>query len=122
MEFHDMYEDFTTVERWTGTRVHCEYQCIMVAIATRHADAVDVKFLVNERPVWIALALPAWAEHKRLTGNTITDPLAVEIAGHYLRSILENGEESGRDLYTLSLAETLEHTDAVLRQAGVLTP
>jgi hypothetical protein len=115
-----MYEDFSTVERWTGTPVRCVFQNIMLAIATRHADAVDVKFLVNDRPVWIALALGAWPEHQRRTGNTITDPLAVEIAGHYLRSILENGEESGRDLYTLSVAETLEHLDAVLKDAGVL--
>ena len=115
-----MYEDFTTVERWTGTPVRCVYQCIMLAIATRHADAVDVKFLVNGRPVWIALAHAAWAEHNRQTGNVITDPLAVEIAGHCLRSLLENGEESGRELYTLSVAETLQHLDAVLREAGVL--
>ena len=114
-----MYEDFSTVERWTGTPVRCVYQCIMLAIATRHADAVDVKFLVNDRPVWIALALGAWPEHHRQTGNVVTDPLAVEIAGHYLRTILENGEESGRDLYTLSVAETLEHLDAVLKDAGV---
>ncbi len=115
-----MYEDFSTVERWTGTPVRCVYQNIIVAIATRHADAVDIKFLVNGRPVTIALALGAWVEHKRQTGNNITDPLAVEIAGHYLRSILENGEESGRDLYTLSVAETLEHVDAVLKEAGVV--
>jgi hypothetical protein len=111
-----MYEDFSTTERWTGAPVRCIYQCIIVAIATRHADAVDVKFLVNDRPVWIALALPAWAEHKRQTGYTITDPMAVEIAGHYLRGILENGEESGRDLYTLSTEETLQHLDAILKQ------
>ena len=115
-----MYEDFSTIERWTGAPVRCVYQCIMVAIATRHADAVDVKFLVNDRPIWIALALPAWAEHKRQTGHTITDPMTIEIAGHYLRSILENGEESGRDIYTLSTAETLEHLDAVLKQTSAL--
>jgi hypothetical protein len=115
-----MYEDFSTVERWAGAPVRCTYQCIMVAIATRHADAVDVKFLVNGRSVWIALAHPAWAEHQKRTGHAITDPLTVEIAGHYLRSILENGEESGRDLYTLTVAETLQHLDAVLREAGVL--
>lgn len=114
-----MYEDFSTVEGWTGTPVRCVFQCIMLAIATRHADAVDVKFLINGRAAWIALALPAWAEHQRQTGNAITDPLAVEIAGHYLRSILENGEESGRDLYTLSTAETLQHLEAVLQAARV---
>lgn len=115
-----MYEDFTTIERWTGNTVRCIYQSIILAIATRHADAVDVKFLVNDRPVWIALALPAWAEHKQRTGHVITDPLAVEIAGHYLRTILEDGEESGRDLYTLSTAETLRHLDEVLKEANAL--
>jgi hypothetical protein len=115
-----MYEDFSTVERWTGGPVRCVFQCIVSAIATRHADAVDVKFIVNGHSVWIALALPAWAEHQKQTGNLITDPLAVEIAGHYLRSILENGEDSGRDLYTLSVAETLQHLDSVLREVGVL--
>ena len=114
-----MYEDFSTTERWTGAPVRCIYKCIVVAIATRHADAVDVQFLVNGRPVWIALALPAFAEHKRITGNTVTDPITVDIAGHYLRTILENGDESGRDLYTLTVAETLEHLDAVLKQAAV---
>jgi hypothetical protein len=114
-----MYEDFSTIDHWTGTPVRCVFQCVVVAVATRHADAVDVKFLVNERPVWIALALPAWVEHQRLTGHTITDPMAVEIAGHYLRTILENGEESGRDLYTLTVAETLQHLEAVLKPAAV---
>jgi hypothetical protein len=114
-----MYEDFSTIERWTGATVRCVYQCMMLAIATRHADAVDVKFLVDDRPVWIALALPAFAEHKRQTGNVVTDPMAVEIAGHYLRSILESGDECGRDIYTLTTAETLQHLDAVLKQTAL---
>jgi hypothetical protein len=114
-----MYEDFSTKEQWSGATVRCVYQCMMLAIATRHADAVDVKFLVDGRPVWIALSLPAFAEHKRQTGHTVTDPLAVEAAGHYLRSILENGEESGRDMYTLTTAETLAHLDAALKQTAL---
>jgi hypothetical protein len=116
-----MYQEFNTVERWTGTPVHCVFQCIVMAIATRHADAVDVKFLVNGRPVWIALSHPAWTEHRAKTGHEITDPLAAEIAGHYLRTILENGEESGRELYTLTTAETLEHLAAVLCEEGAAT-
>ena len=116
-----MYQEFNTVERWAGTPVHCVFQSIVVAIATRHADAVDVKVLVNVQAVWIALSLPAWAEHKAKTGYEITDPLAVEIAGHYLRTILENGEEGGRELYTLTTAETLEHLAAVLCEEGAAT-
>jgi len=47
--------------------VHCLYQALIVAIATRHADAVDIKFLVDGRPVWVALPHPAWVEYKKRT-------------------------------------------------------
>ena len=77
-----MYADFHCSDRWTGKQVHVMYQALIVAIATRHADAVDIKFLVDGHPVWIALPHPAWVEYNKRTGKVITDPLAVETAGH----------------------------------------
>jgi hypothetical protein len=112
-----MFEDFTAKDRWSGEEVRCVYQATMTAISTRHADAVDIKFLANNRAVWIALPHPAWVEYKKRSGNIMTDPLAVETAGHYLKSIIENGEESGRELYSLTVAETLAHVDAVIAEA-----
>jgi hypothetical protein len=109
-----MFEDFTATDRWTKKPVHCVYQALIVAIATRHADAVDVKFLVDGRTVWVALPHPAWVEYKNRTGRLITDSLAVEIAGHYLKAALQAGEGLGRDMYSLTVAETLEHLDAVV--------
>ena len=103
-----MYQDFHAVDRWTKKKVHCIYQALIVAIATRHADAVDVKFLVDGRPVWVALPHPAWVEYKKRTGTVITDSLAVEIAGHYLNTALESGEGVGREMYSLTVDETLE--------------
>ncbi len=111
-----MYDDFHATDRWTGEDVHCIYQSLIVAIATRHADAIDIKFLVNGRPVWIALPHPAWVEYNKRTGKVITDPLAIQIAGHYLKQTIESGLEGGREMYTLSLAETLEHLQAVLSE------
>ncbi len=90
------------------------YQALIVAIATRHADAVDVKFLVDGRTVWIALPHPAWVEYKKRTGKLITDSLAIEIAGHYLKTALEAGEGLGRDMYSLTVEETLAHLEAVV--------
>jgi hypothetical protein len=109
-----MFEDFTVTDRWTKKSVHCVYQALIVAIATRHADAVDIKFLVDGITVWIALPHPAWVEYKKRTGKLITDPLAVEIAGHYLKSALETGEGLGRDMYSLTVEETLTHLQAVV--------
>jgi hypothetical protein len=111
-----MYEDFTAADRWTKKAVHCIYQALIVAISTRHADAVDVKFLVDGRPVWVALPHPAWVEYKERTGRLITDPLAVEIAGHYLKTALESGEGLSREMYSLTVAETLKHLEAVVSE------
>jgi len=89
-----------------------------VAIATRHADAVDVKFLCNGRPVWVALPLPAWQEYNRRSGQVITDPLAIQVAGHFLKSAIESGLESGREMYTLTVPQMLQHVESVLGEAA----
>ena len=108
-----MYTDFTATDRWTKKKVHVLYQALIVAIATRHADAVDIKFLVEGRPVWVALPHPAWVEYKKRTGKQITDPLAMDIAGHFLKTALESGEGLGREIYSLTVDETLRHLDAI---------
>ncbi len=113
-----MFTDFTTIDRWTKKPVHCLYEALIVAIATRHADAVDIKFLVDGRPVWVALPHPAWVEYKKRTGTLITDALAKEIAGHFLKTGLESGEGVGREMYSLTVEETLKHLDAVVAEAG----
>jgi hypothetical protein len=109
-----MFTDFTATDRWTRKPVHCIYQALIVAIATRHADAVDIKFLVDGRPVWVALPHPAWIEYKKRTGKVITDPLAKEIAGHFLKNALETGEGLGREMYSLTIDQTLQHLAAVV--------
>ncbi len=113
-----MYDNFRAVDRWTKKEVHCVYQALIVAIATRHADAVDIKFLVDGRPVWVALPHPAWVEYKNRTGKMITDSLAVEIAGHYLKAVLESGEGMGREMYSLTVEETLKHLEAVVAESA----
>ena len=113
-----MFTDFTATDRWTRKPVHCLYQCLIVAIATRHADAVDIKFLVDGHPAWVALPHPAWVEYKKRTGTLITDALAKEIAGHYLKTALESGEGLGREMYSLTVEQTLQHLDAVVAESS----
>ncbi len=117
-----MYKNFTATDRWTKQPVHCIYQALIVAIATRHADAVDVKFLVGGRPVWVALPHPAWIEYKNRTGRAITDALAIDIAGHFIKSALEAGEGVGREMYSLTVAETLKLLNKVVSEAEADVP
>lgn len=111
-----MYRDFHAFDRWTKKQVHCIYQALIVAVATRHADAVDIKFLVDGRPVWVALPLVAWTEYKKRTGKIITDPLAIAIAGHFLRTALETGEGVGREMYSLTVPQALQHLEAAVTE------
>ena len=117
-----MFSDFTAVDRWTKRPAHCVYQALIVAIATRHADAIDIKFLVDGRPVWVALPHPAWVEYEKRTGALITDALAIEIAGHYLKTALESGEGVGREMYSLTVEQTLRHLEAVVRESQATLP
>ena len=112
-----MYEDFHVKDRWTGEDLHCRWKANIVAIATRHADAVDIRFDVNNRPMWIAMPCLAWVEQKKRTGKVITDYLAAQTAGHYLKAIVEEGYDASREMYTMSIEEVLEHLDAVLKEA-----
>ena len=113
-----MYDDFYATDRWSGKKIHCIYQALIVAISTRHADAVDVKFLVDGHPVWVALPHTAWPEYKKRTGKELTDPLAVQIAGHYLKEAIEEGLETGREMLTLTVDDVFEHLDKLLAESA----
>ena len=113
-----MYENFRVKDRWTGEELHCQWKGTIVAIATRHADATDIRFSVNSRPVWISLPNLAWVEQKRRTGHVITDYLAAQIAGRYLKQAIESGYDNGREMYTMTVDEVLEHADAVVHEVG----
>jgi hypothetical protein len=116
-----MYEDFKVTDRWTGEQLYCQWKGTIVAIATRHADATDIRFSVNGRPVWIAMPNQAWVEQKRRTGYVITDYLAAQIAGRYLKQAIESGYDNGREMYTMTVDEVLALADAVVREAGNTT-
>ena len=112
-----MYEDFHVTDRWSGDDLHCRWKANIVAIATRHADAVDVRFDVNDGPMWIALPCTAWVEQKKRSGKVITDQLAAQVAGRYLKQLIEEGHDSQREIYTMSVEDVLTHLDAVVAEA-----
>ena len=104
-----MYEDFTATDPLTGRAYHCEYQALVVGIATRHSDTVDIKFLVNGEGVWLGLPHPAWVEFNRLTGSPLSDRMAVDLAGLYLKRAIESGIGAERNHWNdITVAEVLD--------------
>ena len=115
-----MYEDFHVTDRWSGEDLHCRWKATIEAIATRHADAVDIRFDVNGRHMWIALPCTAWVEQKNRTVNVISDPLAAQVAGRFLKQMVEEGYDSRREICAMTVAEVLDHLDAVVTEAKTL--
>ena len=63
---------FTAIDRWTKKPVHLRLS------GDDRGDfhggtptAVDIKFLVDGRRVWVPLPHPAWVEYKKRTGRAI---------------------------------------------------
>ena len=118
-----MYEDCQVTDRWSGEVWACRWKANSVAIATRHADAVDVQFKVNDRSMFIAMPCTAWVEQKERSGKVITDQMAVQVAGRDLQKLIEEGYESRREVYTMTVPEVLQQIDAILaevKEAGAL--
>ncbi len=109
-----MYEDFTASDPFSGENFHCQYQSVIVGIATRHSDTVDIKFLVNGQSVWLGLPHPAWVEFRRRTGQALSDRMAVDLAGMFLKRQLESGAGAGRNYWNEI------RTDEVIGLAGEL--
>ena len=103
-----------------GRTWQAEFRWLQTGISIRHADTVDVKFIVwteGEEKQEKVLALP----HASLlaisakTGHPLTDPWCLKLAARHLMRMIETGEDLEKTLVTLSPAD-LE------RAAGALQP
>jgi hypothetical protein len=58
---------------------------------------------------------------KERSGHVITDRLAAQAAGRYLKQAAESGYDNGREMYTMSVSEVLEECrlPASLRGCGM---
>jgi hypothetical protein len=81
---------------------------------------VDVRFDVNGRPMWIALPCTAWVEQKKRTSKVITDQIAAQVAGRYLKQLVEEGFDSRREVYTMTVEEVLTLLEVVVAEAKAL--
>jgi hypothetical protein len=55
---------------------------------------------------------------KARNGKVITDYLAAQAAGRYLKQSIENGYDNGREFYTMTVDEVLESVAAVAKEIG----
>jgi len=88
---------FEVTSKLTGHVYSCSFSHIWNAIATRHSDTIDAKFVVDGEGHIVGLAHMAFVEFRRKAGRDLTDREASYVAAEYLRERLE--EEDVRPLY-----------------------
>lgn len=107
----ELVEPFTLRARLTGEHYNVRFSHLFSAVATRHSDTIDCKFLVNGRGVVVALAHPAFVEFRRRAGRSLSDEETARIAAVYLRECLEADRETEQTLLSVPTDEVLRLTE-----------
>ena len=92
---------------------------LQTAISIRHADTVDVKFVLEDdsggkSEKTIALLHPYLLEASKDTGRKMDDAWCGRIAAQHLMHLIETGEDLEKDLITPSKAEIETYAKQVL--------
>lgn len=105
--------EFDVASRLTDRAYHCSFSHLWNAVATRHSDTVDTKFLVDGKGSIVGLAHPGFVQFSSRSGRSLTDREASYIAAEYLREQLEQEDE--RPLYDVSAADVVR----IIGQLGI---
>ena len=104
---------FEVTSKLSGHVYHCGFSHIWNAIATRHSDTIDAKFVVDGEGHIVGLAHTAFVDFRSKTGRDMTDREASFVAAEYLRERLE--EEDVRTLYDV----THDEVTRLIRQVEI---
>lgn len=105
-----------------GRTWEVEYRWLQTGISIRHADTVDVKFILwiagpngeqqEQQEKIVAMPHPALLELSQEAGHAVTDPWCGRLAAMHVKHVVETGED---------LEKTLIHAPlAALRKAAGL--
>jgi len=104
-----------------------EFQWLQTAISIRHADTVDVKFVIwtdgaNSDPEprqerVIALPHPDLLSVTAEVGHALTDAFCGKLAGFHLAHMIETFEDMDKTLVTVSRAELLQYARELTQPA-----
>ncbi len=110
-------KNFEVTSEITGELFTVEFRWLQTAISLRHSDTVDVKFLVNGQGKVIALPHAALEQACRQAGVPLTDPLCRRLAARQLEVVLRTGEDSEKELITLTPERVAEWAQAEITMA-----
>jgi hypothetical protein len=90
-----------------GRKWDVEFRWLQTGISIRHADTVDVKFILwtegeERQEKVLALPHPGLLALSAKTGHALTDPWCLKLAATHLKHMIESGEDLEKTLVTLS--------------------
>ena len=89
------------------------FKWLQTAIALRHSDSVDVRFILTEgesrTEKTIAMMHPDLLAVSRETGRALDDPWCARLAAKHLLRMVETGEDMEKDLVTVRAEELREY-------------
>lgn len=97
----------------SGRTWQVDFLWLQTAIAIRHSDSVDVKFLLSGDGARIekviALPHPDLLDLSRGTGRPLSDPWCMELAALHLMHMLETGGDLEKTPATAAAAELAKY-------------
>ncbi len=95
---------------------------LQTGISIRHADTVDVKYVVNDGSYSdekvIALPHPLMLEAAAKAGVPLSDLLCMRVAGSHLSHMVETGEDLEKPLVTMQAADLDRAFSAIVAPAA----
>ena len=117
------YREFDAGPDPFGRKFHIYLKWLQTAISIRHADTVDVRFVLTDESgtrteKTIALQHADLVRVSHETGRSMDDPWCARIAVLHLRRLIETGEDMEKDLVTVLPADLKRHAAELAKLEG----
>jgi len=113
----DNFREFEAGPDPFGRTYHVMFKWLQTAISIRHADTVDVQFLVNDGDNvlkrTVAMQDLDVKSHCKKTGRMLDDAWCARLAALHLKNMIETAEDFDKALVTLSPAQIAEYDDVI---------
>jgi hypothetical protein len=113
----DNFREFEAGPDPFGRTYQVMFKWLQTAISIRHADTVDVQFLVNDGDNvlkrTVAMQDLDLKTHCKKTGRLLDDAWCARLAALHLKNMIETAEDFDKALVTLSPAQIAEYDEVI---------
>ena len=115
----DNFREFEAGPDPFGRTYHVMFKWLQTAISIRHADTVDVQFLVNDGTTvlkrTVAMQDIDVKTHCKATARVMDDAWCARLAALHLKNMIETAEDFDKDLVTVLPADLRRYATEVAR-------